>query len=162
VLIIKRLAEDVMDNTVSIVLKWMLLVSLSAAASFVAALLSGYDSLMKVFAMLSGILTFVIIYTVVEIWAEKRQMKDFMRSLKFGVIVKLALQLIPAIEIFTGMFVAWLVEMVSVESVFFNTYLMTIGTGMLLSFIVLLIASVHSYVKSRRLKLNPSIVNAQI
>ena len=151
-----------MDITIKLVLKWTLLVSLNAIASFIAALLSGHDSLIKIAAMLAGIFTFILIYTLIEAWAEMRQMKSFLRSLKVGVIVKMVLQLIPAIEIFTGMFIVWSIEQVGVKNVFFATYLKTVGTGVILSCVVFVITAVHSYITSRRLKLNASTVNAQI
>lgn len=151
-----------MNITIKLLLKWTLLVSLNAVASFIAALLSGHDSMIKIAAMMAGIVTFVLIYTLIEAWAEMRQMKNFLMSLKFGVIVKLVIQLIPAIEIFTGMLVVRSIEQIGVENEFFATYLKTIGTGLVLSCVVFAITAAHSYISGRRLKLNASVINTRI
>jgi hypothetical protein len=135
--------------TMRLFLKWALLVSLSAVASFVAAILTGHDSALKIAAMLAGIVTFIGIYMLIEAWAVSKDMHNFLKSLKVGVIVKMGLQLIPAIEIFTGMFVVWIIEGLKIHDDFSSTYLKTVGTGTILSFVVFMIAAIHGYLFNR-------------
>ena len=138
--------------TFKLFLKWSLFVSLSAVASFVAALLTGHDSTTKIVAMLVGIATFICIYTLIEAWALSKNMHSFLRSLRVGVIVKIILQLIPAIEIFTGMFVVSIIKRSGIHNDFFATYLKTLATGTALSGVVFVIATIYGYFINRKVK----------
>jgi len=140
--------------TLKLFLKWALLVSLSAVASFIAAVLSGHDSAIKIAAMLVGIATFIGIYVLIEAWAASKNMHRFLKSLKVGVIVKIVLQLIPAIEIFTGMFVVSVIEGFEIHNDFFTTYLKTMATGAILSCVVFVIAAIYDYFINRAVKPN--------
>src|SRR5438874_7287120 len=88
--------------TLRLVLKWTLLVPLSAVASFVAALLTDYAGAVRIVAMLAGIATFIVLYACIEAWAVARGHENLLRSLKVGVIIKIALQLAPTIELGAG------------------------------------------------------------
>jgi hypothetical protein len=138
--------------TLRLFFKWTLLVSLSAVASFIAALLSGHNSASHIAAMLAGIATFIGIYMLIEAWAASKNMHRFLKSLKMGVIIKIALELIPAIEIFTGMVVVAAIEQLQIHNVFSATYLKTMATGTILSGVVFVIAAVYGYVFNRAAK----------
>jgi hypothetical protein len=134
-------------------LKWTLLVTLSSVASFVAALLTEHNSVEHVAGMLAGCATFIAIYVFIEAKATQKGMDSFLKSLKIGVIVKIGLEVIPAIDIFTGMFVQWLLAPLSISSIFLLTYLKTIATGIILSGFVFAIASVYRYFHIRGMRL---------
>lgn len=138
-----------MDITLKLFIKWCLLVSLSAVASFVAAVLTDYSGVVKIIAMLAGIISFACIYTFIEAWAILKMKHEFLTSLKVGVLVKVALQLIPAIEVFTGAFAVWLVDLLNVHNHFVSVYLKTMVTGSLLSLVVFAIAALYAYLVRR-------------
>lgn len=64
-------------------------------------------------------------------------------------LVKIGLELIPAIEVFTGLFVVNLIEALHIHSIFLATYLKTMGTGAILSLGVGMIASLYWYYHNR-------------
>jgi len=135
----------------NIVLKWTLLVCLSAICSFAAAILSQFAKPAEIAGMLLGIVTFIAIYSAIEHWALKKNRALFLQSLKYGVIIKIFLQLVPAIELGAG----WVAAMLIMggtdgEKGFLTTYLMTITVGILLSAIVFLITSVCYYISRLR------------
>lgn len=130
-------------------LKWILLVSASAIASFAAALLSGHSSAAHIAGMICGIVTFIVIYTLIDGWADANAMARFRKSLRIGVLVKIALELIPAIEVGIGIMVVQVVESLGIKNVFSATYLKTIATGALLSCVVGLIACLYAYFSDR-------------
>ncbi|MGB6310420.1 MAG: hypothetical protein WBF89_21785 [Steroidobacteraceae bacterium] len=130
-------------------LRWTLLVGLSATASFVAALLSDHNQTVDIIAMLCGIATFIVINVRLETWAVSRQKTEFVKSLRVAVWIKIGLELLPAIEVLTGVMIVGLVEMLGLKSRFLETYLKTVGTGTLLAMIVFLIAAIYRYVQHR-------------
>ena len=130
-------------------LKWTLLVSLSATASFIAALLSAHNSAAHIAGMIAGIVTFIAIYVAIDGWAIANAKTELQKSLRIGVLVKIGLELIPAIEIFTGLVIVSGVEALGIRSVFLATYLKTMGTGAILSLVVGLIASLYWYYHNR-------------
>lgn len=135
--------------TTRLCLKWTLLVSLSAVASFFAALLSGHNTASHIAAMIAGIVTFIAIYVTIDGWAIANGLTEFKKSLRVGVLVKIGLELIPAIEVFTGLFVVNLIEALHIHSIFLATYLKTMGTGTILSLGVGMIASLYWYYHNR-------------
>jgi hypothetical protein len=135
--------------TFRLCLKWTLLVSLSAVASFVAALLSAHNSAAHIAAMIAGIITFIAIYVAIDGWAIANLKTEFQKSLRIGVLVKIGLELIPAIEIFTGLLTVTAVEALHIQSTFLATYLKTMATGAILSLAVGLIASLYWYYRNR-------------
>lgn len=130
-------------------LKWTALVALSAAASFCAALLSEHNQRIDLIAMGCGIATFIVINVALENWALARQKSALVRSLFVAVWIKIGLELLPAIEILTGMAIVSLVEGLGVSNRFLATYLKTVGTGTVLAGIVFFIAAIYRYVKRR-------------
>jgi len=62
-------------------LKWTVLVLASAIASFIAALIDGYNTARQLTGIGLGIATFIVIYTVIESWATARSMSAFVQSL---------------------------------------------------------------------------------
>ncbi len=138
-----------MKITIKMCLKWILLVALSAIASFVAALLTAHNRGIDIFAMLTGIATFIVINILLEGWATSRHKSEFIRSLKVAVLIKIGLELIPAIEVATGMWIVALVDSAGFKYRFLATYLKTIGTGTVLALIVFVIASIYRYVRNR-------------
>jgi len=130
-------------------LKWILLVPLSSIASFVAALLTEHNRDVDIFAMLTGVATFIVINILLEGWATSHQKSELIRSLKVAVLIKIGLELIPAIEVATGMGIVALVDSARLKYRFLATYLKTIGTGTVLALIVFVIASIYRYFRSR-------------
>jgi hypothetical protein len=145
--------EAFMIITLNLCLKWTLLVTLSAVASFVAALMTGHTTAAHIAGMLAGIVTFIAAYVLIEARARQKGMESFLKALKVGVIVKIGLELIPAIEIFTGMFAVQLLEWLSIHSPFPSAYLKTVITGVILSGFVFGIASIYTYIHNRSLRL---------
>ena len=90
------------ERRIKILLKWGLLVSLNAISSFIAAYLTEHDTFIHITAMLLGIFKFIIIYTMIDFWASYKKLGTFKRSLQIGVMIKMLLQLIPAIELTAG------------------------------------------------------------
>jgi hypothetical protein len=138
-----------MKITIKICLKWILLVTLSAIASFIAAILTEHNTRTDIFAMLTGIATFILINILLEGWATSRQKSEFIRSLKVAVLIKIGLELLPAIEVTTGMGIVQLVEMAGIKNRFLATYLKTVGTGTVLASIVFAIAAINRYIRNR-------------
>jgi len=139
--------------TTRLCLRWTLLVSLSAVASFFAALLSGHNTAAHIAGMVAGIITFIAIYVVIEGWAIANGLTEFKKSLRVGVYVKIGLELIPAIEVFTGLLTVNAIEALHIHSVFVATYLKTMATGAILSLGVGVIASLYWYYHNRLVRL---------
>jgi hypothetical protein len=130
------------------VLKWTVLVTLSAVCSFVAALLTEHTHARDIAAMLLGIATFIFAYIRFERWAVARQYEQFVSSLKTAVIVKIILQLIPGLELGAGFIANFLAESVDLPKGFIRTYLMTDIVGLELSIIVVLLTLLIIYIRS--------------
>jgi len=129
--------------------KWTLLVLLSAVASFIAALLAEYNTVAHLTGIGLGIATFIVIYTVVESWAVSRGKEAFVRSLKVGVVVKIGLELVPAIDIVTGAVAIGLIDLLGIHLPVLATYLKTVVVGIILSAVVLAIGATYWYLRGR-------------
>src|SRR5687768_6761778 len=70
--------------TRTILLKWTVLVVLSAAASFVAAMLTDHVNTADFAAMAAGIATFIVFYSAVEAEARAKGRLEFVKALKAG------------------------------------------------------------------------------
>src|SRR5258708_36830544 len=107
--------------------KWTLLVCISAICRFAAAILSQFAKPAEIAGMLLGIVTFIAIYSAIEHWALKKNRALFLQSLKYGVIIKIFLQLVPAIELGAGCVAAMLImARTDGEKEFLTTILITI------------------------------------
>jgi hypothetical protein len=144
-----------MKITARLFLKWTLLVTLNALASFAAAVLTDFSNATALVAMAFGIATFIVLYTCIEGWAIARGRDDLRKSLKVGVIVKMILQLLPGIELGAGYVAtrflagAGLAAKEGDEPGFLFTYLSTLIVGLLLSVIVFVIAALYWHVHDR-------------
>jgi hypothetical protein len=133
-------------------LKWIALVLLSAIASFIAALMAEYNTIEHLAGIGLGIGSFIVIYTLVESWAVSRGKDDFVRSLKVGVVVKIGLELVPAIDVVTGAIAISVIDEIGIRQPVLATYLKTMLVGVMFSVVVFIIASLHSYLRAVRLR----------
>lgn len=129
--------------------KWTLLVLLSAVASFIAALLAAYSTIAHLTGIGLGIASFIVIYTVLESWAVSRGMDAFVRSLKMGVIVKIVLELVPAIDVFTGAAAISLIDALRIQQPVLATYLKTMVVGVIFSIVVFTFGAAYWYLRGR-------------
>jgi hypothetical protein len=130
-------------------LKWTVLVLASAIASFIAALIDGYDTARQLTGIGLGIATFIVIYTVIESWATARSMSAFIQSLKVGVLIKIGLEIVPAIEVVTGGLAINMIDALGIDNVILSTYLKTLIVGVIYSVIVFLLAALYWYLRGR-------------
>ncbi|WOI37601.1 hypothetical protein R1T43_00780 [Alteromonas sp. CI.11.F.A3] len=121
-----------------LLIKWSFIVLLSAIAGIIGALLDGDITSELIIGMLLGIATFVLIYYRIDIFLMKRQLEAQRKSLMLAVKIKMALQLVPAIDAMAGaasLNIVGLFVKKSDNSLLF-TYLCTLTTGLALSFVV--------------------------
>jgi hypothetical protein len=130
-------------------LKWTVLVLASAIASFIAALIDGYNTARQLTGIGLGIATFIVIYTVIESWATARSMSAFVQSLKVGVLIKIGLEIVPAIEVVTGGLAIDMIDALGIDNVILSTYLKTLIVGVIYSVIVFLLAALYWYLRGR-------------
>jgi hypothetical protein len=139
-------------------LKWTLLVCANASLGFVAALATQHDRLPDVLAMLSGIATFIAVYAEIDFRATSKGRSELIRSLKTGVIIKMILQVIPAVEVTAGAAASGFVTMIGLDKSimaerqsfprsFARTYLETLLVGAILSVMVAAITAILMYVR---------------
>jgi len=121
-----------------LLIKWSFIVLLSAIAGIIGALLDGDITSELIIGMLLGIATFVLIYYCIDIFLMKRQLEAQRKSLMLAVKIKMALQLVPAIDAMAGAASLNIVGVVVNESdnILLHTYLCTLTTGLALSFVV--------------------------
>lgn len=121
-----------------LLIKWSFIVLLSAIAGIIGALLDGDITSELIIGMLLGIATFVLIYYCIDIFLMKRQLEAQRKSLMLAVKIKMALQLVPAIDAMAGASSLNIVGVVVNESdnILLYTYLCTLTTGLALSFVV--------------------------
>jgi hypothetical protein len=121
-----------------LLIKWSFIVLLSAIAGIIGALLDGDITSELIIGMLLGIATFVLIYYCIDIFLMKRQLEAQRKSLMLAVKIKMALQLVPAIDAMAGAASLNIVGVVVNESdnILLYTYLCTLTTGLALSFVV--------------------------
>jgi len=130
-------------------LKWTLLVLASAVASFIAALIDNYNTPGQLTGIGLGIASFIVIYTVLESWATARSMSAFIRSLKIGVLIKIGLEIVPAIEVVTGALAISAIDALGIDNQILSTYLKTVIVGLVYSGIVFLLAALYWYLRGR-------------
>jgi hypothetical protein len=134
--------------------KWTLLVWLNAAFSFVFAVSAGFDSAQEITGIVLGVFTFVALYSCID-FRLLQQNKDSLRTwLLIGVLIKVATQFVPAIQVTTGIIAVSCIQavfkQVSTEAIsnsprpfelsdansFIASYSATVIDGVLLSIVV--------------------------
>lgn len=91
--------------------------------------------------MALGVITFIGLYTYLDAWATVRGFSDFLRSLRLGVMIKMALQVVPAVELLAGAIAREVVKAMGLQHGFFCAFLMTEIVGVLLSLLLLALTS---------------------
>jgi len=117
-------------NKFLITLKWFILVSANAAASFYLAIINNFNELNDILAMIIGILIFVAIYTQSEIKIRRANNEKWFNILNIGIIIRsLLVVIIPfglGIDLIFGVIainiVAWFIEAKN----FFTTLITTL------------------------------------
>jgi len=135
--------------------KWTILIWLNAAFSFFIAYTSNFDSLNEVLGLVCGVFTFVALYSYLDFSLLKRNKESLRKWLLIGVVLKAVTQILPAIQIITGMIAVSCVGVIfrhvvpgfknyasdgfsaiSSRDSFMATYLATVIDGILLSVIL--------------------------
>jgi len=119
-----------------IVKKWFILVTLNSVVPFWLALILEHTGFFDFLAMILGMVTFVAIYSKIDLMLIQRQKYDVRKSLFWAAVLKIFTQAFPVIEITTGSIATEFVESILGRVLFFSTYFKTITEGILLSLIV--------------------------
>lgn len=136
---------------------WIILVSLNAPASFVAAVVSGHQLWTDYVEMILGIITFVVIALGVDAWLTKRDFMQLRTSFVVATKIKIGLQLLPFIEVLAGAVAAGIVGLlfgwdnrINDPTIHYGqTYLMTVFTGAVLMMVVFIITPVVFFFKTK-------------
>ena len=130
-----------------LLLRWVILVYLSAIAAFSAAVMSEISTIEHITGMLLGISTYVLAYYIVDKRLLKLGYDDWRKSLVFSVYIKMSLQLFPAIELGAGFVANWAVQMSSFALPgMLYSYVMTLLVGLQLSLVVGVIFVIIRYI----------------
>lgn len=118
-----------------VLITWIVLISLNAVYSIFAALIEGFTTFLDIAAMLTAVLTFIVLYTLLDLWALSWNRTKFSKSLKIGASIKIAFQIFPAIEIGAGTLAGMILEGLISEIPFLYTYLLSMLVGIMLSIV---------------------------
>jgi hypothetical protein len=124
-----------MNSWHKLFLKWLFLVSLNAGVSFYFAL-AEFKQPLDILGVISGILTMVIAYTILDYQLVKKNTDEFRALLLTCVWIKMTIQIFPVIEINAGILAMHIIEMRFTRVVFITPYLITLLDGFLLSLVV--------------------------
>lgn len=125
-----------------LLLKWLSICSLNAAASFILAFDTDYDRLYDVLSMVAGVITFVFIYTYFEVQMIKQEQHIRRKIMLFGVISHIPLELYPAVDMILGILsIGFVSDLLGIRYPF-EVYLITMTQGSLLSMFCLLLGGV--------------------
>lgn len=127
--------------------KWTLLVWLNAAFSVVMAVSSGFKNIEDILGIICGVFTFIALYSFIDFRLQQQNKKSLRRWLLIGVIIQIVTQLLPWLQIMTGVLAMNCIKYFSLSGEriirhktsidsFFTTYFTTILDGIFLSIVL--------------------------
>ena len=124
--------------TISMLLKWTVLIWLNAAASFYIALPS-HPGILDTAGICFAVFTFVGIYAYIDLFLLEEGETELRAQLFWGVLLKSLTQVTLVAEALTGsMALSFVKEFMMIDMVFVTPYLVTIVDGILLTVLTLL------------------------
>jgi hypothetical protein len=147
--------------------KWTILVWLNAAVSFFFAVAEGFDSIPEVLGITCGVFTFVALYSFIDFRLLQQGKGSLRKWLLVGVIIKVFTQLLPALQMISGILSLFCIEfLISIFSKlpgiqpisrlamnradsFFIPYFTTVINGVILSLVVALLVFIVKLVATK-------------
>ncbi len=132
---------NVAINYPVLIFKWFVICSLNAVVSFWMALTSDYSKLYDVISMSLGVMTFVLLYSFLEIHMLKNKQVIRQHIMLFGVLARLPLQFYPIVDLLLGaLSISFIKELLGLGKPV-DVYLITIMQGLLLSVVCFVLGS---------------------
>lgn len=122
-------------KTFLIFLKWTVIVWLNAIISLIFAI-EPNTTVIDILGIVSGVFTFVFIYTAVDWYLIQMDKQNLRKSLLISTLLKALTQFYPMIEIMTGVLATDAIKYLIGKVDFFSMYFATVLDGILLSIIV--------------------------
>lgn len=136
-------------------IKWILVVVLNSALGlFLGASIAG-GSTQHMLGMIAGIATWSLIYIILDVYLQKKELHEASRRLLITAMIRAALQLFFYVDFYAGMGALYIVEtfmgLSYMTNLFLFVYFATVFTGLILNLLCAVIYTII-YILNRYMK----------